>query len=268
MAGTQKAAVIVPFYRDSLSAWEKVALDQCFKMLGNHPIIAIKPRSLKLTVTAGYAFTEMIDFDDHFFAGIAGYNALMLSEVFYGRFLHYEYVLLYQLDAFVFKDELEYWCNLGYDYIGAPWIRAKEYPHALKRYGSILLQKIHRRYNIKKRGMTSKKQLDDNVGNGGFSLRRTQKFYDCCLQYRQKIAEYNAKPSHHYNEDIFWGIELNRKQKVMNIPGYIEALKFAFELVPDRALRLNQNQLPFGCHAWDKFPDFWRPIFEQHGQKI
>ncbi|MFR6542216.1 MAG: DUF5672 family protein [Butyricimonas virosa] len=26
------------------------------------------------------------------------------------------------IDAFVFRDELTYWCTLNYDYIGAPWL--------------------------------------------------------------------------------------------------------------------------------------------------
>ena len=31
-------------------------------------------------------------------------------------------MLIYQLDAYVFKDELLNWANKGYDYIGAPWL--------------------------------------------------------------------------------------------------------------------------------------------------
>lgn len=29
--------------------------------------------------------------------------------------------MIYQLDAWVFNDELSSWCSLGYDYIGAPF---------------------------------------------------------------------------------------------------------------------------------------------------
>lgn len=31
-------------------------------------------------------------------------------------------MLVYQLDAYAFKDELFFWASLGYDYIGAPWM--------------------------------------------------------------------------------------------------------------------------------------------------
>jgi hypothetical protein len=88
------------------------------------------------------------------------------------------------------------------------------------------------------------------------------------LQYPEKIAAYNERSTHHYNEDVFWSIELNRKRKVLKIPGYKKALQFAFELVPERAFRINNNQLPFGCHAWDLNIDYWRPVFKELGYTI
>ena len=54
---------------------------------------------------------------------------------------------------------------------------------------------------------------------------------------------------HHYNEDAFWSIEVNRKKVVLNIPDYKVALKFAFELAPERAYKINNNQLPFGPYG-------------------
>jgi hypothetical protein len=31
------------------------------------------------------------------------------------------------------------------------------------------------------------------------------------------------------------------------------------------ALTLNGGRLPFGCHAWARFRDAWRPAFAQAG---
>lgn len=47
----------------------------------------------------------------------------MLTKEFYLRFRQWEYLLIYQLDAYVFQDELMDWCNKGYDYIGAPFLK-------------------------------------------------------------------------------------------------------------------------------------------------
>ena len=269
MGGIHKIAVVIPFYKQHLTKYEKIALTQCFKILPKYPIFAIQPQHLTLPGEVNnYSLTKSICFANDFFVNIAGYNRLMLDAHFYKEFLDYDYILIYQLDAFVFKDDLEYWCNNGLDYIGAPWLRSKDYPNILKAAVSSGLQFLARRYDIKKHGLPSKKQFDNNVGNGGFSLRRVKAFYDICIVNREKIAAYNNRPTHHYNEDAFWGIEVNRKKKILNIPDYKTALKFAFELAPARAYRLNDQQLPLGCHAWDKHIDFWRPIFKEQGYEI
>ena len=47
------------------------------------------------------------------------YTNLTFDPDFYRRFRNYEYILLCHLDSFVFRDELEKWCQTGYDYIGS-----------------------------------------------------------------------------------------------------------------------------------------------------
>ena len=44
-----------------------------------------------------------------------------------------------------------------------------------------------------------------------------------------------AGTEHHFNEDVWWCIELNRKKKNLKIPGYKEAVFFSFENEPERA---------------------------------
>jgi len=269
MFETKKVAVVIPFYKDTLSAYEKISLHQCFKVLANYAIIAISPVNLTLpaAVTA-YPFTGSFTFDDVYFKDIRGYNRLMLSDAFYKRFLDYEYILIYQLDAFIFKDELTYWCNQRWDYIGAPWIKANPYPDIFKAIKTKIKNYRDTRYNLYEDGVPSDNQFSYKVGNGGFSLRRTRKFYDICISQHELIEHYTAQNSHYFNEDVFWSIEVNRKQKKLRIPGYKRALKFAFEFFPYRALAINNNQLPFGCHAWDLSIDFWKPIFKEHGYDI
>lgn len=268
MNSTKQVAVIIPFYKNDITAYEEIALKQCFKILNGYDVIAVKPNHLHLPAkVTKYPFFKTVAFDDGYFSSIQGYNRLMLDAIFYQAFLNYEYVLIHQLDAFVFADELTGWCNSGFDYIGAPWIRPvrqgfiKSIKNSIENY-------IHVRYNIKKNGLPSPKQLINRVGNGGFSLRRTQLFYDLSIKYSGQIAAYNNHNSHYFNEDVFWSIEINRKHKLLNIPGYKTALKFAFEFHPAQALTLNNQKLPFGCHAWDLELDFWRPVFKQFGYEL
>jgi len=267
--GTKNAAVIIPFYQNSISAFEAIALEQCYRVLSNHTIIAIKPNQLVLPVAVQkYSFEQIISFDDAFFKGNEGYNALMLSAQFYEAFLSYEFILIHQLDAFVFTDQLSYWCSQPYDYLGAPWLKAANHPDFIKAIKSNIQSYFHTRYDIYKNGEPSKYQYENKVGNGGFSLRRVKKFYEICLEQKSAIDSYLKTGGHHFNEDRFWSIEVNRKKKTLNIPGYKTGVQFSFEWAPDRALQLNHNQLPFGCHAWDKYVDFWRPYFKDFNYDI
>jgi hypothetical protein len=264
-----KVAVIIPFYRDKLTYFDNIALQQCFKLLNNYPIIAIKPQHLELPADVkNYNFTDVISFEDHFFENIAGYNRLMLHAGFYEAFLAYEYILIYQLDAFVFKDQLDYWCNRQIDYIGAPWIMPHAYPDIVKSVKTSIQQYYHIRNNTQKDGIPIEEQFRYKTGNGGFSLRRVRKFYEICLNMPDEIAMYNSRNEHQFNEDAFWSVEVNRKHKILKIPGYKISLKFAFELYPARAFDINKQQLPFGCHAWDLYLDFWKPIFKELGYDL
>ena len=265
----KKVAIIIPFYRNIISDYEKIALQQCERILSKYPIIAIKPNSLTLPDDALIVgFSDIVSFDDHYFKGLAGYNQLMLSSRFYNQFINYEYILIYQMDCFVFKDELSWWCDQDLDYIGAPWIR-KTYH---KNYVELFILKIRRyfssRFNLQNNNVPNKYQFENRVGNGGFSLRRVKKFYDLCIIMKPVIDFYLLQTINLYNEDVFWSIEVNRQKRVLNIPSCQTGLKFAFEVPPVKAHKLNEQNLPFGCHDWDKYADFWRPVFKRYNYSI
>ncbi len=265
----EPVVIIIPFYKDTVTEYERIALEQCFKVLSKYPIIAIKPNRLILPAEVGqFPFSGTISFNDHFFEGIAGYNRLMLSKTFYEAFLNYELMLIYQTDAFVFEDKLDYWCRQRFDYIGAPWLKDCEHPDIVKAVKSTIQYYFHTRYNVYKNGEPSKYQWENRVGNGGFSLRRVAKFHSLCIQKKAEIEFYLKQNTHHYNEDSFWSIAVNRKQKVLNIPNYKVGLKFAFEFAPERGLKLNNGSLPFGCHGWERQLNFWRPIFQNIGYEV
>ncbi|TFF33703.1 DUF5672 family protein [Mucilaginibacter psychrotolerans] len=266
--GTQKVAVVIPFYRDTISAFEQIALEQCYNVLAAYPIVAIKPKSLLLPAALqGFNFTNTINFEDKYFDGIKGYNTLMLSADFYETFLGYEYILVYQLDAFVFKDELADWCSRNYDYIGAPWLKRKTYGPLKDKFYAFKYY-LHTRFDLKKDGIPTTEQFYNRVGNGGFSLRRVKKFHDLSVLLRDEALHYLRQNNHRFNEDAFWSIAVNRRQKSLHIPHYKVAAGFSVEFEPDRAWQINKGNLPFGCHAWDLYLDYWRPVFKQYGYDI
>ncbi len=265
----KKVAIIIPFYRNIISDYERISLQQCESILSSYPIIAIKPNHLTLPNEAGMlSITSIESFDDKYFVDTSGYNHLMLSPEFYLRFMDYEYILIYQMDAFVFNDQLTYWCNQNIDYIGAPWISQEDEKNRIKALELKVKSHIYTKLNVHRKGLPSDKQFINKVGNGGFSLRRVKAFYNITLLMKSRIQFYLSHNNFHYNEDAFWSIEVNRGKRILNIPSYKTGLKFAFEAYPERAIILNGLQLPFGCHDWDRYINFWRPIFKKYNFNV
>jgi hypothetical protein len=77
-------------------------------------------------------------FPEAYFKNISGYNKLLLSPVFYSRFIDYKYICICQFDTFIFRDELSYWCKKSYDYIEAPWLyKEKNFNIRKSKFGAI-----------------------------------------------------------------------------------------------------------------------------------
>ena len=249
--------VVIPIYKNTFSKMEMRSLTQAYEVLHSYPLVVIKPFSLNLSELQ-VEFPKLIvtSFDDNYFKGISGYNHLMLTSEFYERFLDSQYILIYQLDAFVFHDELSDWCNKGYDYIGAPWLQKPVYRLPII---AIIMSLIHR-YQ-KSTGKPSKQDLYNKIGNGGLSLRKVASHYRVTQEQVDLIRFYLSQKRHHlYNEDVFWATEADG----FIYPEVKEALRFAFDKYPRYCYKLNNHQLPFGCHSWykRKMKKFWKPIIQ------
>lgn len=250
-----KSVIVIPIHKEQPSTEELMSLQQCISVMGKHHIYIICPASLNINVyfdifSKSDADWSIERFPNKFFDSIKGYNLLMLDKRFYERFAEYKYMLIYQLDAWVFRDELDEWCNKGYDYIGAPWLEKSN---------------------------SGELQLT-GVGNGGFSLRRVQHFIDVLsykgpvreasqlnlaptlkngiykffysLGYQNTISYYKKDPTLY--EDILLSIFLANTKLRAKMPTPEEAACFAFEKQPS-FLYHKIGKLPFGCHAWRKY---------------
>lgn len=271
-------AVVLPIYKEETTPFEEIALKQCFSILYEYPLIFVSSKKMENGIfhkqycnRAQFVFLENIHFES-----IKTYNSLMLSEWFYEFFLSYNYILIYQLDCFVFKDELKIWADKGYSFIGAPWFL----------------------------GESEGGNTDEiiGVGNGGFSLRNVK---DCIrilnsskkvflfseyvskmkcsnksLVLLRSLKHFILKPDKIYysfktirnysfiNEDEIFAMA-GKRFEFFKVPDAQVALSFAFEKQPKKAYQLNNNQLPFGCHAWNKYGiNFYRPFFKHFGFEI
>lgn len=273
MSKERKAVgIVIPVYRAQLSASERLSLDRCMEVLGSHPIVIVKPEHLDIDLLRDrHPQLTVESFKKEFFNGIEGYNRMMLSDEFYARFAQYEFVLIHQLDAFVFKDELLDWCARDYDYIGAPWLRKGLQPHRLRLFAAGVRRTLYRLINKQHRGrgFGSFTQLYYSAGNGGFSLRRVDKMRDALASFDAKAAPYRLNTRFPWAEDVFFSVEVNRFRRHLKTPNTEVAAHFAWESEPALASTLTGGDLPFGCHGWNKLHlEEWRPVFRRFGYDL
>ncbi|MCY1534375.1 hypothetical protein D9M68_697450 [compost metagenome] len=162
-------------------------------------------------------------------------------------------MLIHQTDVFLFKNELQQWCEKNYDYIGAPWFR----PDKLNpNFVSAKMQQL--KLVWKKNKVYANRH--NKTGNGGLSLRCIRTALEVLDVVKPTlIKKYRESASHEYNEDIFWSLEAPAVLTGYRTPGLEEALHFAIEFEPEKAFAYINRELPFGCHAPLKHhPDFWR----------
>lgn len=148
--------VVIPIYKEKFSEGEERSVDQTYKILAKRPMFFFAPASLDTSYyEERYSRIGIKRFDDGYFKTVEDYSRLMETSEFYEKFVDYDYMLINQPDCWTFSDDLDYFCVLGYDYIGAPWPPMKGMPK-------------------------------EGVGNGGFCLRRVRKFIDLCKKFEDK----------------------------------------------------------------------------------
>lgn len=239
------AVVLIPSYKSDVSSDELASLRQCRRVLASHDCKVFHPEGWPLP--DAFAGLQSEPFPACYFRSISDYNRLMLSLEFYDRFQAYDYILIHQLDAYVFRDELTDWCARGFDYVGAPWGHAT-FPGKAKSRRSLpwyarplwLARLLYWR--------------DFRVGNGGLSLRCTRTFRRI-LQKHSDVADRWLR-----NEDEFWSLVAPVYDRHFRIPCERQAMRFSLELEPRQYVNRMGGRLPFGCHAWRKRdPSFWTP---------
>lgn len=270
----KQVVILIPIYSNKMTICEIISLKKAIEVFNSQTIIFVAPEGLDVAKYNEIIYMQHKDysfkyFSTTFFDGIVGYNRLMLSIDFYECFVEYKYMLIYQLDAYVFNDQLSYWCELEYDYIGAPWIVNTE----------------------------NKLEIEKFAGNGGFSLRKVSSFINVLkaknkivLNPIQLLSEYSQMgivqffrkipliivrffgyrnntnfyiESNKKKEDVFWAFYAPMiDENFISIKGF-NAIPFAFDRFPSYLYNLNENRLPFGCHAWNKNEkEFWKRFIQ------
>ena len=120
----QRYVTTVPIYKRELSLSEAHSLLQ-LRLLGVQNVTLVCPENLDLTeyLTLWPELCVQRYAPEHF-VSVQSYNDLVISPAFYTPFAdHYDYLLIAQLDTFLLSNQITEFCDEGYDYFGAPWIK-------------------------------------------------------------------------------------------------------------------------------------------------
>lgn len=276
-----KCVVVIPVYKVCPKRSEQASFKRALSILKSYDVTVFTYQGLDLSVYEKISHDvekpfSIEYFDKCFFESVFGYNKLCYNKDFYNRFIAYDYMLIYQLDAWVFRDELQYWCDKGYDYIGAPIFHAYNNKYYTTRFfgignGGFCLRKISHCLNV----------LNIN-GNRPFLkplliislywnyFKYSDKFKKSVNRLRiipiviaKIFGKYNTLNyyiKNHVNEDLLFGTWSAQAWGIKaNIPSMKEAMGFSFEVHPEMLYHKNGDKLPFGCHAFEKwdYETFW-----------
>lgn len=263
-------------HKEILTAEEKISLEQCIKKLGKYPLWMIVPQKLNTkNIEIDFPTLKFLRIADKYLKDYRAFNRFKINPFIYNFFRDYKFLLYYELDAFIFTDLIVEWCSLDLDYIGAPWLKVDE----------------------------DEKIEFTGVGNGGFSLRKISSHLKVLNEYARLESvhdiiaswkRFNLNGKIRYapktflrliglkgntcwffndwaeNEDIFWSMQVPVVVKWFKVASPSLAMKFSFELNPHLLYRMNNYELPLGCHAWYRPGqiEFWRPFIQNEGYSL
>lgn len=127
-------------------------------------------------------------------------------------------------------------------------------------------------------------------GNGGVSLRKIDKFINILSRLNEienmrlydfkyfitsnknffkQIKKYFAKSNlvknsiQNVNEDYVIVKFFKKIDKTFSIAPPEIAMYFSFEVLPEKLYEMTRHQLPFACHAWEKYgKDFYKEFIK------
>ena len=118
-----KAVIVIPVYNkyQSLNTSELKLFEKIKTVFTNREVFITLPKSLEKNWKKNSEF-KTISFNDAYFKDKLSYSKLLCRKQFYESFSDYDYIQIIQTDCWVFEDKLDYFINLKFDYIGAPWL--------------------------------------------------------------------------------------------------------------------------------------------------
>ncbi|GGN00740.1 hypothetical protein GCM10010967_38790 [Dyadobacter beijingensis] len=190
--------VIIPILETQITPTEEKILHHALQVLSEYPIIFVAGEGADLSVVREHAEQiDVVHFPKRYFESRQHLGQLFLMADFYDRFNWCDFLLIHELNSWVIKDELHYWCKQGYDYIKAPsFLPVANAPGMLKRISGLSDEE--------------KRVFGSGYADNGLYL--------CRIERMTGVLKSKKKPAHAYRHDaglpnadsVFWELEPNR----------------------------------------------------------
>ena len=232
--------IVIPIYKEILTNKENALIKTSVRLLEDYSTTFFCPQGLNIDFYCNqFPKAKFKFFDAVSFSSVKAYSRLLMTKEFYGSFSDKVFLLIVQPDVLLLRDDLQYWLESPFDYVGAPW------PNGLK------LSIRMKRFMVGADGLP----MTAYVGNGGFSLRRISKCLNLLDEHKDVADWFLASGS---NEDLFFAF-MGLLSKDFVMPNQVTASLFAMEMAPEHFYQLNGLRLPMGIHAYGEYsPDFWK----------
>lgn len=283
MATDYSCCIFIPLYKTEWSSAETKSVERCISLLHNfHFFFGYKSNQAPELCSSNFSTHlpslqswNYLPIDPIWLSSAKAYSQLMLNPCFYRLFLPWNYLLVFQPDAWILNGNLSYWISKHFTYIGAPWCPTlgpnKDCPITGVGNGGLSLRNIPETINVLTSSEYSRKpilsacELADYLNL--FKRYTMHSIYIKPIVFMARLFLYvitlllyplgfrnnlaflaNAG----MNEDIILGHYSQRVCKWIRIPDVSMAAHFSLESNASQIAEAFSVDVPFGCHAWEK----------------
>jgi len=211
-------SILIPILNADLTIHEEKVLRHSLKALSRYPVILFTYEGADLSAFESVEErVEVLTFKSKYFESRQALSNLLLMEDFYARFTWSDFVLIHELNSWIVKDEIHYWCKQGYDYLHA---------NPVKNPGSenSIVNDFSRIWGLDD---VEKQAMAKTFDHDGLKLCNVERMIKT-LSARKKEAHYYRQNDKFENKDsLFWEVEANRFWPQLRKPTPIVQSRFS-----------------------------------------
>jgi len=268
-----KLCVIIPVHKPMLSEDEKLSLLACYRHLKTFDCFLVFPEGMPVDqYLAIHPRLQPKPVAPKWLSSLENYNRMKLYAPFYQQFSGYEFMMTYELDAYIFSSSIQEHHGFDFDFIGAPvfegYLEAgpdAPFHGALNSGFSIrnikaclTVLKLLKRYKLKWK-------FNHFLYANFAALRRKLRKEQDAIFFNYYLKRFYSGKS--FNEDMIWTQVVPLMAPSFRTAPPEIAATFSFEVNPQRLYESNNGRLPLGCHAWPRFP-FWEKYIKRESVPI